>query len=86
MKGGCEPATGWDDVAARVAVGRRWTSRRTLARAPRSAAGWAESCDAGRTAGSGCGSESVAAAVDGGGAAASAGAAAGVGAGSSVMR
>lgn len=78
-------------MAARAAVGRRRTSRRILARGPRSAAGWVGSCDAGRRAGSDCGSASVAAdvaavAVDGGGAAASAGAAAGVEAGSSVMR
>lgn len=55
----------------------------------RSAAGWVGSCDAGKAAGSGCGSGSVgdgvaAVAVDG--AAATVGAAAGVGAGSSVTR
>lgn len=87
MKGGCGPGTGWADVAATAADGRKWRSRQILERGQRFAAGWVGSCDAGRAAGSGCGfgGDGVAAAADVAavdGAAASAGAAAGVGAGS----
>lgn len=82
MKGGCGPGTGWTDVVATAADGQRWRNRQILERGQKFAVGWVESCDAGRTAGSGCGSggDGVAAAVDG--AAASAGAVASVEAGS----
>lgn len=87
-------ATGWADAAGTAAAAQRWRSMQILERGQRSAAGWAGSCDAGKAAGSECGSGSVgdgdaaadvAAAVDGA-AAASVGAAAGVGAGCSVLR
>lgn len=83
MKGGSGPGTGWTDVVATAADGQRRRSRQILERGQKFAAGWVGSCDAGRAAGSGCGSGGdgvAAAAVDG--AAASAGAAASVGAGS----
>lgn len=85
MKGGCGLETGWADVAATGADGQRWRSRQILERGQKFAAGWVGSCDAGKAAGSGCGSggdgaAAAAAAVDG--AAGSAGAAASVGAGS----